>query len=478
MPSALDRLCTVMTDPAIQDKIAIIDRDRHLTYRQLGARAQGLAAALEARGLAPGARIAVKLPNGIEYATCYLAGIFGGYTIVPINTSLPPDDIDYILRLTAPALIIDALDRLPSAVEQPLRGVRSDSATVFGIFFTSGTTSRPKGVCHLSETLLANAWAFNQHVGLDEATRMLHVMPMGYMAGVLNTILCPLMSGGTIVLGEQFSAAKALNFWKPAIAHGANAMWISPTMAALLTRLCRGAQLPAWTAASLEHVFVGTGPLPASVQAGFESTFGVRCLESYGLSELLLVSANMSAHTPVPGSVGPVLAGVEAQARDRDGHPLPPGATGSLFIKTDGAMVGYLDPDTGVLDPLASGAWFDTGDTGYQDEDGHLHITGRTKDMIIHGGMNVSPRAVEDVLMSHPHVRDVAVVGAPHPFWGEEVAAFIILEEGAVFDEHGLKEYCTARLGPDAVPTLLRVVERFPYSSTGKVQKNALRERL
>jgi len=478
--SAVRESCLrLLTSPERAEVTAIVDGDVRLTYDCLARRVVEFAQVLGTRGLRPGDRLAVAMPNGSDFIVAFFAALVAGYPVVFVNDTLSADDADYILRVTAPRLVLRSLaDGVDAALEPTAAPGRRDDGDVdrLGIFFTSGTTSRPKGVCHRVVSVLANAAAFNRHVGLSEDTRMLHVMPMGYMAGVLNTLLCPLMAGGTVVVGKRFSAAHALGFWRPAREHGANAVWLSPTMAALLTRLNRGEEIPRWSAANLRHVFVGTAPLLSSVQRSFESTFGVRCLESYGLSESMLVAGNALTSPSVLGSVGTVLDGVEVVTRDGAGQALPPGTDGRLFVKTGMQMEGYLDPSSGTVAPTGGDGWFDTGDMGHLDERGYLFITGRTKDLIIHGGVNVSPRAVEDVVSSHPDVAEVAVVGRPDPFWGESVVAHVVPTPGATCHPSTIIEYCKSRLGSDAVPSFVVVRDSLPRSSTGKVAKNRLEE--
>jgi long-chain acyl-CoA synthetase len=324
--------------------------------------------------------------------------------------------------------------------------------------------------------MLANAVKFNQLVGIDRNTRMMHIMPMGYMAGFLNTIFSPLMAGGTIVVAPQFNAKEAINFWQPAIESNVNALWLTPTMAALLARLNRNATTSQWTKNNLRHVFVGTAPFPKATKESFESTFGIPTLESYGMTEILIVASNHSEGVQKQGSVGHLLEDIEIQARDKQGNPLPKGEVGELFVKTPFALKGYLQPETGQINSPVADGWFATGDYGYLDADNDLFITGRIKDLIIHGGTNVSPTAVENLLMKHPDIQEAVVLGKPHAFWGEEVVAFVIMKAGKSFIQESINEYCKNNLEFDGVPTTYKIVSDFPRSSTGKVKKHILKE--
>jgi long-chain acyl-CoA synthetase len=466
------------------------ERPTAMSGREVASAAASLAAVLAERGLERGDRVAVFLPNGRDFALLYLACLHGGITVVPVNPALPDTVVRHILAVTSPRLVVfdnahrarvpeTSAARWPVAaagdVARVAAGGKSavpcdDSNVLFSVTFTSGTTSLPKGVCHRAGATLANVDAFNELVGLGPDARMLHVMPMAYMAGFLNTLLSPLAAGGTVVLAPQFDAGSALRFWQPAIVHGASTMWLTPTMCAFLVRANRDPEVPAWTRTNLPYVFVGTAPLPLPVRETFESAFGTMALESYGMTEIMLTTAN-SATTPVKvGSVGRSIAGVTLQTRGQDGE---------IWVKSAYALTGYVAIDVPEpRSPLVDG-WFPTGDVGHVDTDGNLYITGRIKDLIINGGTNVSPRAVEEVLLTCTGVADAAVVGTPHAFWGEEVVAFVEAD-AAAWDTlmPALRERCRSELPPAAVPNRFLRRDVFPRSVTGKVQKNLLRDQL
>ena len=459
-------------------KLAIVGEYGSLSYGELARRATDVASALSTLGLREGDRFVGSLPNNSDFVVCYFAALFGGFTIVPISKSLPPEDVSYISQIVVPKARISRLDDLPMGMTplMPVPATAPDSASV--IFFTSGTTSRPKGVCHRLSNLVENARRFNELTCINADVRMMHVMPMGYMAGFLNTILGPLVAGGTVVLAPTFDAATALAFWKPARDHGVNSLWITPTIAAFLTRLNRSVDVRRWTSNNLAHVFVGTASLPQSVAEAFDSTFRVECLESYGMTELMLVSSNSPRYPRKTGSVGRLIDGVKVEARDSNGRTLPCTSEGPLFVQSDFALDGYLDPDSGIADSPLVDDWMETGDIGQIDENGYLRITGRVKDLIIHGGTNVSPKAVEELLASHVDVREAGVVGAPHPFWGEEVVAFVVPVSGVTLDTEALAIWCQSRMVHDATPTRFEVCDGLPRSSMGKIQRRLLRERL
>jgi len=469
-------------DDHLGDFLDIFERRRHhpaaiadeasVSYGDLALRADKLAAGLRAEGLRPGDRFAVDLPNGIDFLVCQVTACRAGFTLVPLNRALPASDLDHLLAMTRPRLVIDEQGGLPSSgdIRPP---DHTDAREGRIVFFTSGTTGRPKGVSHLFSSLIGDAFRFNALTGLTADDRMYHVMAMAYMGGVLNTVLCPLAAEATIVLGPRFEATTAADFWTRVIRHEATTLWLSPTIAAFLTRLHRDPEVADWTAENLRNVLVGTAPLPLAVARGFEETFGATCLESYGLTETCLIASNHRDTPPRTGSVGRVVDTIDVEARGPSGATLGAGEEGELHVKSPYSLEGYLDPETGSPEPATTNGWFATGDIGHLDEDGNLFITGRAKDLIIRGGMNISPRAVEEVLFEHPEVVEAAVVGEPHEFWGEEVVAYVVAEDPRPEVGH-LRAWCRDRLADHSQPANFHFVAELPRSSTGKIQRHRL----
>ena len=484
------------------DRIALIDATHSagdiLTYADLDERVGQVAAALLEKGCVTGGRVALSLPNSLDLALLYLACLRLGLTAVPVSPDHPIELRAYMLGLVKPQLIVLGEDKeslgdyplwrltgagslmaLPAAGSLPAWS--QDVQQPLLIAFTSGTTSRPKAVCHAAGRMIANVEAFNSLTGINQETRMLHVMPMSYMAGFLNCLLSPLVAGGSVVLAPAFDAGAALTFWEAPRRHHANCMWLSPTMAALLVRLNRDPTVAPWTRDHLALVFAGTAPLPPAIRDSFAETFGCRLLESWGMTEVLL-GAVMPSTDHRGGSAGMLLNGVAIQTRNTEmGAALPQEEPGELWVRSSYALLGYLDDDGNIgSDSADTNGWFPTGDLGAMDQEGYLSITGRKKDLIIRGGTNISPRAVEEVLLHIPGVVDAAVVGIPHPFWGEDVIAYIQIDPGASLPElePSLRKNCREALPVAAMPCRFVAVTEFPRTSTGKIQKHRLGERL
>ena len=454
---------------------ALICDARSFSYGELHAQAAGVAAWLTARGCRAGDGVALRLANGWPFAVAYLACLLGQLRIIPVNPEHHPEDQAYILERTQPRVLLEDADFLAGLPAQPSTRPAFDypRGAVATVFFTSGTTGRPKGVCHTLDALVGNVAAFNASLGLDASTRLYHVLPMAYMAGFLNTLLSPWVAGGTVLLGPRFRPADVLRFWQRPLDWNANAPWLTPTLAAMLARMSRDPEAAHRVGASLRQVFCGTAPLPEATRRAFRSTFGCALQESYGMSEVLLVAAQTRAEAEQTSGVGHLLPGVLARFR-----AAPEQHAEELVIHTPWALTGYL-LEQGEGSPLRDDGGMPSGDLGTLN-DTDLIITGRLKDLIIRGGLNVSPAAVEDTLLREAGVLEAAVVGLPHEFWGESIVACLVAE--ASVDTHvlelALKARCARELGEGMRPDRYVWLDAVPRASTGKIKKNLLRESL
>ena len=313
-------------------------------------------------------------------------------------------------------------------------------------FETSGTTGEPTRITHSLDAMIANAEAFNKFVGINTATRMYHCLPKTHMSGFLNTILCPMRAGGTVAFGPTFSAQTASNFWADIQDSRANTAWITPTIAAMLLRMNRlDKHVTRRYGVRLHTVFCGTAPLPIKIRNEWLDTFGVPLQESYGTSELMLVSVQSREQAIEGHNVGSLLPGIEASSGDG----------GELVICSPFSRHGQH-----------------TGDIG-EYKDSRLTITGRIKDLIKRGGVAVSPVRIEEAVRKVSGVSEAAAIGQPDDFWVEKTVVF---SEGG--DVATIREYCRDNLPKSHWPDVIEIVDKLPRNAMGKVIKGELRSRL
>ena len=480
---------------------------RVLTYSGLAHAALDLAHWLKASGLEKGDRLALFMPNCLELVCTYYACLFGGIVAVPVNAKYSPADREYLLAISGAKACLckdstrglvpegfagDVLSVADGAGESgwtlPADGGGSselpdiDYDGLFTVTFTSGTTGRPKGICHSARTHLTNAEAFNRALLISPDHRFFHSMPMTYMAGILNNLFCPFAAGASVVVEREFDALMSLDFWTPFIRHKANCMWTSPSVLTLLLQMDRGTAGEEYCRESVKFVASCTAPLTVPVKEDFEARYGCPVLPSFGLSETLINTIDCPDNRCGSGSCGRPLPTVDFAVINDDCSPCAPGEAGEMSVRSKGQMLGYLDPETGSPDMLPRDHWFPTGDMGVIDGAGCVHITDRKKDIIIRGGINISPAKIEEVLNAQEGVAEAAVVGLPDPVQGERVAAALLLESGHDGDEaelfRVLKKQCRESLEGIAVPEVFKVMADFPKSPTGKVKKAELRKRM
>jgi long-chain acyl-CoA synthetase len=488
---------------------------REITYGEFHRQACALAANLQTQGVSKGGRVAVMMPNCRELAALYFSCIYLGAVVVPISPTLSKSEVSFILASSKPSLVVAAcanaallrefhpnvlvllpaneanhassdsnelraddlrLDTLGAAPDFiPLEN--SDLGDLVVIMYTSGTSAKPKGLAHKLSSMLRNATAFAAMQGLDHDSRFYLTLSMAYMGGFYNLLVLPFLCGASVVVDHVFDARSSLNFWDKAKSHKANTLWMSPTVLSILLRMDRGRTGEEFCRNSVHHAFVGFAPLPLKVKNEFEARYGIRLIENYGLSETLFVTARSRDTLPVSGYVGEALPCVQLRTIDDEGRPVPPGQDGEVQILTPDLMAGYLDSE-GQLLKLDSANWFSTGDVGHLDGQGSLSITGRKKDLIIRGGVNISPAAIEEVLVQIAGISEAAVVSIPHDLYGEDVAAVVKLEAGLELDNilDSVIAHARRNLAQHQQPARYIAIDEFPRTANGKIQKARIRE--
>ena len=475
------------------EKTALKLDELEMSYRALETASARVAGLLAQRGIGPGERVGVMLPNVPEFAVVYYGVLRAGGVVVPMNPLLKEREVAFYLGDSGARLVFawhgfaeaaeagarepgtDCLfvtpgefARLLSEVEpaaEPLDRAPDDTAV---ILYTSGTTGTPKGAELTHSNLTSNVATVVALHSFSERDVLLGALPLFHSFGQTCSMNATIASGATLSLIPRFDAGRALGIIER---DGATVFQGVPTM---YSALLHHPERESFNTSTLRVCVSGGASLPAEVLRGFEEAFGCTLLEGYGLSETSPVaSSNRPDRERRPGSVGVPIDGVQIRIVDENGAEVPIGARGEIVIRGPNVMKGYWGRPDATAETIRDG-WFHTGDIGVMDEDGYFFIVDRLKDMIIRGGYNVYPREVEEVLYEHPAVREVAVVGVPDPELGEEVAAAVALKDGAAADEDELRDFVKARVAPYKYPRLISFFPDLPKGPSGKIVKREI----
>ncbi|HET6182794.1 MAG TPA: acyl--CoA ligase [Acetobacteraceae bacterium] len=461
---------------------------------------------LNRMGIGRNDRVAIVLPNGPEMATAFLA-IAGAATTAPLNPGYKTDEFEFYLSdLNAKALVIQrgmesparavAAGRAVPIVElapdeagpagsftlaseaklsgTPAAGGPAQGEDVALVLHTSGTTSRPKIVPLSHINVTASAYHIGETLRLTQDDVCLNIMPLFHIHGLMAATLASLAAGGSVACSPGFNAFRFFSWFEEV----RPTWWTAvPTMHQTILGLA-GRHESAINNSRLRFIRSSSSSLPPQVMEEMERVFGVPVIESYGMTE----AAHQMASNPLPpgkrypGSVGKA-AGPEIAIMDEDGNLLPPGQLGEVVIRGRDVTQGYENNPEANAKAFTNG-WFRTGDQGFLDTEGYLRLTGRLKELINRGGEKVSPIEVDTVLMDHPAVAQCLTFAMPHPMLGEEVAAAIVLREGAQAKETELREFAATRLAQFKVPRKFVFLAEIPKGATGKLQRIGLAEKL
>ena len=471
-------------------RIAVELGDESLSYTELDMLAGRVAALLAARGVAPGERVGVMLPNLLEFPVLYYGALRAGAVVVPMNPLLKAREIAHYLRDSGAVLLFahevsvgeattgaegtavtivpvgpGSLTDLLAAHPEPAPARTGEGQDTAVILYTSGTTGVPKGA-ELTHTNLVR----NAEVGAASLLRLgpddvvLGCLPLFHVFGQSCAMNAAVTAGSRLTLLPRFDPALALRTIQQrqvTVFEGV------PTMFAAM--LAAHAQQPRTrVASSLRVCASGGASLPVEVLHGFEAAFGCPVLEGFGMSETSAVASFNHADRPrKPGSIGTPIEGVELRlVEEKDG-------VGELCVRGHNVMKGYWGRPDATAETIVDG-WLHTGDLARADEDGYYYIVDRKKDLIIRGGYNVYPREIEEVLHEHPAVAEAAVIGIPHAALGEEIAAAVALHTGHAASADELREYVRARVAPYKYPREVWVLDALPKGATGKILKREI----
>jgi long-chain acyl-CoA synthetase len=496
-------IASILAESAVRyaDRTAVVLGDTRMTYAQLWAHARQYAAVLRDQGVGPGDKVALLLPNTPHFPLAYYGVLALGGVCVPVHALLKAEEIEYVLTDSgAKALIcaapllgegakgaelagvpvlsvmepeetgIPRIDQLALAV-QPVDGlVPREPGDTAVVLYTSGTTGKPKGaeISHLNVTM--NVVVSAQHsFDIDETDVVLGCLPLFHTFGQTCCMNTSFYVGATVVMLPRFDGAQALQLLvdqKCTIFMGV------PTMYVGLLEAAKSSDLRP----QLKSALSGGAALPVPVLERFAEVFGTQVLEGYGLTETSPVATfNQKGFPPRAGTVGKDIWGVEtavakAELDDRI-ELVPAGELGEIVVRGHNVFKGYLNKPQATAAAIVDG-WFRTGDLGTKDADGYVTIVDRKKDMVLRGGYNVYPRDVEEVLLRHPAVGQVAVIGLPDPKLGEEVCA-VVVREGELTEEE-LVAWSREKLASYKYPRRVIFVDGFPLGPSGKVLKREL----
>jgi acyl-CoA synthetase (AMP-forming)/AMP-acid ligase II len=331
------------------------------------------------------------------------------------------------------------------------------------LMYTSGTTGTPKGVLLSHANLLASAHTVADWHQLTARDRVLSSLPLYHINGQVIATLTPFLSGGSIVAPHRFSVHQ---WWDLVAQHECTWINMVPTIIAYLLAATEARSFP-----SVRFGRSASAPLPPEQHRAFEERFGIPVIEAMGMTECAsIVFCNPHDDRRRYGSPG-LPCGVEASVIDKTGRHLGTGEAGEIVLRGPNVMAGYFKSPEKTAETIDENGWLRTGDLGKRDEDGFYFITGRLKELIIKGGENIAPRDIDEALLRHPAIMEAAAVGVPHPAYGQDVAAAIVLHPGARFDRDEFARWCEEELGRFRAPTCVRVVKEMPKGPSGKVQR-------
>ncbi|MFK5980523.1 MAG: malonyl-CoA synthase [Rhizobiaceae bacterium] len=450
------------------------------------------------RGLKPGDRVASQAPKSIDALMLYLATVRAGGVFLPLNTAYTPNEIEYFLGDAEPILFICApenyddlrpiakklgigLETLSGTNSGTLYDAASNAAGEFkdisrasddlaAILYTSGTTGRSKGAMLSHDNLLSNAVALVDLWQFNSKDVLLHALPIFHTHGLFVATNVALLCGASMIFLPAFNNDSVIENLP-----NCTTMMGVPTF---YTRLLGDERFTKELVAHIRLFVSGSAPLLAETHIAFEERTGHRVLERYGMTETNMITSNPYAEERCAGTVGFPLVGIKVRISDADtGMPLEAEAVGVIEVKGPNVFSGYWKMPEKTADEFREDGFFITGDLGKIDERGYLHIVGRAKDLIISGGYNIYPKEIELLLDEQEGVLESAVVGVPHPDFGEGVVG-VIVPSGKGFDPVETLAKIKPLIARFKQPKILHVVDELPRNTMGKVQKNTLRKLL
>ncbi len=477
--------------------LLVTDSGVSFTYADIERESARLANFLAASGARPGDRISVQVAKSPQALCLYLACLRGGFVFHPLNTGYTIAELEYFFGNAEPAVVVCdraseevmapllsklkiphlfTLDADGSGSLQELSAAASDSAVLVEkaaddmacLLYSSGTTGVPKGIVLTHGNLYENAATLVQAWGFTEEDVLLHALPIFHVHGLFVALGCVLLSGASMRWLAGFDAEKVIRLMPEC-----SSMMGVPTY---YTRLLASEGFNRDVAAHMRLFVSGSAPLLEETFYEFEERTGHRILERYGMTETNMNTSNPLHGERKAGTVGPPLPGVEVRICDDSGSELPAGEIGNLQVRGKNVFREYWRMPEKTAEDKGEDGFFNTGDKGVIDEDGYVSIVGRSKDMIISGGLNVYPVEVEGVINELDGVKESAVIGVPHADFGEAVVAVVVMLKDKTLEENIVISDLKQKLAGFKVPKRVIFVDELPRNTMGKVQKNLLRD--
>jgi len=487
---------------------AIIDGESTITYKQLLQQVESFAGGLTDLNLNSQSKLGILCLNQTEYLVALMGAFLKGVTAIPYNFLLKPEDLIYITQDAGiDSIVVDSAFIKPETIpflktfknkivvghtdhiglgDNTLNYqtfIKSSSHSKAGsrhnrddsipdiILYTSGTTAKPKGVMLDESQFFSNSQDSLTHIPITSDDRVIVALPLFHSFGNIMALMV-FMAGGTLILLKQFAPKSILQSIEE---HKATILPLVPTIYSFLVDLCARSD---YDVSSLNHCISGGSALPHALLKKVEETLKVSVIEGYGLTETSpVIAVNTFKDGSFPGSVGPIVPNVEVKIIDETGGKKLPEEVGEILVRGKTVMQGYWNLPKETAETITSDGWLKTGDLGHLDKKNRLFISaGRKKDLIIRAGENVSPLAIENALMNHPAIAEVAAVGVSDERAGERVKVCIALRPETTTTESELKSYCRKNLPAFMVPDYFQFMEELPKNATGKILKTELKK--
>ena len=486
---------------ALPDKVAIEFEDKKVTYKEIDLIGNKVANAFKSLGIIKGDRVAQFIPNCLELVYSMVGNFKNGSIVIPMNINFKEDEIHHILSDSGvKAVIVDKArlpivnkikDKLPdlkniilidgneketinfhelmkkASGKDPNVMIKDDDYSI--TFYTSGTTGKPKGAALSQLNVTSGVKALVQAWKLTKDDVFLLTLPLYHIHGIGVALLTSLYVGNFIILKKKFNAEEALE----TITKRKITLFMGvPTM---YFKLLEVEGFEKYDLSSMRLFVSGSAPLSKDLFNKLRKELKSEILERAGMSESMMNFSNPYHGDRVPGSVGPCLPGVKVKITDKEWNEVPVNKEGEILIKGPNVFHGYWNkPDYNKQ--VFKDGWYVTGDVGKVDERGYVYLIGRSKDVIISGGINIYPREIEEVIESMPHVKECAVVGVPDKEFGESVKAYVVLNSGKKIKDDGVIAFCKEKLASFKKPKYVDFLDKLPKNTMGKIQKNMLRE--